>query len=264
MTKRENLLIVILGVSIFIAYWSGALNWFFNDSTEAEFLRNVALAVTSIAIGIPTGLEINRIWHKIQDNHRKIQLLIQLKNVFIENLGYLNAVVREMNEGLLRIPSFPLDLVTLDATSQYRYELITNSELLSKIDKAHFELIHVNRRLEIQQQSVSRKVQNSELSIPEKDSLVKLMKKHNELVPLAKRLCGEDLKGIPQMPIYASDESIFMTKKGTIKLAVGLSDYSEKEQDRLHNGGGAYGYCKTAIDAIHEELKKLGYTNSES
>ena len=247
---------------IYLLIWQNA--FLFANTTLAEFIRNLILAFISIALGIPTGLAINRCWQSIQDKQRKILLLEQLKKVFETNLGYLDELLRVMSKGLVDVPSFPLDLVTLEATSEFRYELISNSELLIKIDKAYYELVHVNGRLQFLQQGLVQKYEKRKLSPLVVNKICYKLKEYHEFIPLCKILCDEDLSRTPEIALDLNEENVFWNKINTIELAVGLTKLSEKFEGEIHNKGGAYSHCKIAIEAIDEELNNLGYTNTES
>ena len=254
-------IIIVFGVQV-EQYLEILFALIFDDNTGAEFVRNIFIAFFSIALGIPAGLEINRRWHNKQDRQRQIQLLKQLKNMFKENLGYLKRILEEMNKGLISIPSFPLDLVTLNGTSQYRHEIVLNSELLRKIDKAHFELVHVDRRLEILQLRYANTNATMELNVTESMKIHDSMKKQ-EFKKLYNKTFGSDHRRRPNIPFNNYEAAIFNIKRGTIELAFGLSELTN-DSDELHREGGAYRRCKEVIEDIDKELRNLGCTNTES
>ena len=214
------LLFIIIVVTIVVTldipvkqYFESFYELLFDDNTGAEFARNIFIAFFSVALGIPAGLEINRRWHKNQEIQRQTQLLKILRDKFCENQGYLKQILDEMNEGLIRIPSFPLDLVTLNGTSQYRHEIISNPELLREIDKAHFELIHVDRRLEILQLRFISSTATRELNFEESMHIHDCMKKYREFKRLYNLTFDSNNKRIPDIPLIAMKQQSLILNK---------------------------------------------------
>ena len=252
MTKNLNRLLVIFFVLVVLLWWSGAYEPFFYKNTYAEYFRNVVLAFVSIAIRIPAGLEINRNWQNIQDDNKKKQLLNSLRLVFQKNQEYLDQVFIQMLIELRNVPSFNLDLITLDATSHIRHELLSDQDLLKVIDKAHFELAHVDRRLALAQQLVITHPDISCDPLQATSHIKNEMQRFEETAGLYNKYFGDD-KDTTFNPI---DKVVFDLKVGTLNLAVGLTDKDkDKENYKLsHRQENAYDCCQKAIDAIEKEL----------
>lgn len=225
--------------------------WFFSSGNEFEFLRNLVTTLIALVLGIPFGLYLNRSWQSKQDEEQRNQLLCALVRVFEKNIAFLKQAQNLMNESL-HTPSYLLDLVTLDATTHVRYQLITNLSMAEKIDLAHFELQHVNQRFEILQKINTDQGFTTHASFNPTVALLEQLKSYRETTGLASfveskldRMNGKSIITVRQL-------NLFKAMLETISLSVGLTSQSS---DPLLEGGAVM-HCRKAIDAIKQNLKQ--------
>jgi hypothetical protein len=240
----------ITGIFI-VASVFGFFNWLFKEQPESSFARDLIVAFVALPLGIPFGLWVNRRLQRTQERGRRAQLLKQLASVLNANVGYLRQAHNVMLSDVYKVPSFPLDLVTLEATANVRYELLYDHSLREAIDKAHFELRHVNRRFEI---LVDRAVYDPRPPVtPESMKMIAdAAAQYHETERLSRRL----LARVKPDEMSQADYECFELKISTISLAVGLTSVHNPRPAEV--SGGAIHWCNEALKAIGNELARHG------
>lgn len=246
----------VVVVLILLGTISGFFVWLFETGTLNEFVRNIILLALGGLIGIPAGLQLDHALERRKSRTKRWQLLSALRNTLNDNLSLIELAVAEMLHDPARLPTSPLDLVTLDATADVRYELLDDVDLLKLIDSAHFGLRHLTQRIAVlhgRYHVTSPRVNRTQL-----EHLRSRMAFHRETHGLSLKLA--EIIAQPTHGINSYSYMCATEKLGIIKLAVGLTGFdSGEETPRPHMEGGTYGLCKAAIAAIDKVLGDVVY-----
>lgn len=215
----------------------------FDDTIVSEFSRDIIVSVLTLVLGIPIGLSINRKWQERQDFQSRVKVLKSIKETLKQNAHLLKSLVEHLQKNILSLPSFPMNLIVLDSTVVSRRALIDDINVLSSIDTAHYELMHLQRRMELMTRFAFKK----EVPAPETLTIdmVEFCRKHDELkfiVTDAEKYGYFDTETI----------ELLYLKISTIELAVGLPG----NRPSTESSGGAVHHCYKAIERIDEFLKK--------
>jgi len=249
--QKNSVVFLAFVVLLYAALLFGMLDFMFDDTPFAEFFRNLVLAFAaiffSLLFGIPAGLKLNRRWQREQDHSKRRELLIALQRVFASNIDLLRQMYDQMVNGVYSIPSFSADTVSLEATSHIRYELLAEHlDLAGLIDKAQYELIHVNRRVELLQTRLHGG-SNNQTNRERIEPFLQQLESFNETSSLA-----EAARAVAGLGERAAD--MLTMKLGTINLSVGLVAKSAPGTEPLT--GGAIAHCNNAIAAIDGYLNQ--------
>ncbi len=257
-TKGDVVVLLVAITLLIVAGLLGMCGWFFGSEPYQEFTRNVVLSLISLALGIPFGLSLNRIWQSRQDQEKKKQLLSVLRTVFEKNIELLQTSLDVMQQDFLCYPTFPLDLITLEATTKIRYQLIQDVQLAKLIDKAHFEILHANRRIEIQVSANTESIETHDSGqMPRvSNSVIKMTTKLKiRLAQYKETQCLETILNsrIQGQVLCLMPDSIRLIHDflGTMQLVGGMTPIEDKREPAR---GGVIADCLRAIEAINLEL----------
>jgi hypothetical protein len=105
--------------------------------------QELPATLLGVGVGIPIALYLDRRISARRAKKERTDLLVLLKENLGSNLSLLGQLKKEMTEELL--PLYPLDL-TIWQTHSARITCIENVRLIQSINKAYYELEHMNRK----------------------------------------------------------------------------------------------------------------------
>ena len=109
-----------------------------------EFWQNLVTTILGAIIGILIALWLDRKSQRARKSQKTLQVLKLIHTSLEQNLKLIKQLEQGSNIENL-IPSYNLDLVLMNSVSAIKYELIDNTELLGKIDWAHYQIQHISR-----------------------------------------------------------------------------------------------------------------------
>ncbi len=109
-----------------------------------EFWRDLLTTVVGAIIGILIALWLDRKSQKVRKSQKTLQVLKLIHSSLEQNLKLIKQLEQGSNIENL-IPSYNLDLVLMNSVSRIKFELIDNTELLGRIDWAHYQIQHISR-----------------------------------------------------------------------------------------------------------------------
>jgi hypothetical protein len=99
-------------------------------------------------LGIPSGMALYS-WTALRSKREKRrQFLVMMKAALAKNYGLLKQMEQDI-EGPGKVLYYTLDTSVLEATSSIKYELIDDLSVNQEIDGIRYELLHIQRKLQI-------------------------------------------------------------------------------------------------------------------
>ena len=148
--RNFRVVFVCFMMVLLTAYLAGAFNGLFPDGWKdhMSFWRDVVTSLAGAFVGFRLALFAEHLKKQADDEERRINLYKALVAIFGRNKGHL-AIMANFFQAPNGAPSFLCDVVSLDALIPLRCELLADCGTRELIDHAHFELSHVNRRVEL-------------------------------------------------------------------------------------------------------------------
>ncbi|MBD3675415.1 MAG: hypothetical protein HUJ26_18020 [Planctomycetaceae bacterium] len=243
-----------------------------------QFIRNLIVGLFVAVFGIPIGLKINQMSQARMDEGTRGKLLKSTRYALGNYVKDLRKAAEMFNEQIMWAPSFEIDTDTLARLKNTRYELIEDSKLNLLIDKAHFDVVHVNRRIGLIIEMMSGEPSDRMSTEYEIKSLLDELSKWNEtqglhddlvshLDSLKRQAIQDQCYAVIPTPSYAANlyksnthgtltwEEWEVTRMVlvTIRIMVGLTE-KEKVCYEKSFQGGAVESCGLAIREINEAL----------
>lgn len=112
----------------------------FTSETLATFLGAI--------FGIPAGLWLERWRARATLQERRRQLLVLLGEALEKNRGLVEQMQREVKPD--RVIFYNVDITVFDATASLKFELISNPDLNTLLERIRYELQHLHRKVNLQ------------------------------------------------------------------------------------------------------------------
>jgi len=116
-------------------------------SQWSDFSSNLFATLIGASVGIPIALIIDRIIQRRKGNDTKLILLYSLLDTLSLNLGILSDLEQNIKKSKLNLYHF--DIESLNYTNLLRYELISDLELIRRLEKVRYHSNRLQRILDL-------------------------------------------------------------------------------------------------------------------
>jgi hypothetical protein len=158
----------------FLEWWKAVTS---GTSTTVEWWNSVVSGVVIVALGIPSGLSLDKLVSRPRTRKEKLGLISTLIGAVDKNLALVNQINSSIRTSILY---FSVDVVVLDAVAGTTHERL-GADLARKIDYVRYELTHLSRKLDrafvpsTDPNNQARGLAHSTLSFPIQDHASRLI-----------------------------------------------------------------------------------------
>ncbi len=99
-------------------------------------------------LGVPAGYMTNALWTRKIDEARRAQLKSAIKSAIDSNSQLIERLA-ETVDSPGRTPTFNVDTTLFASTSAIKYEILDDIKLCENIDRLHFEISHLSRKIDL-------------------------------------------------------------------------------------------------------------------
>lgn len=150
-SMRKPVFVLICGVAVvaFLALLNHFGTLFKTDDDWRSLLRDFVANGFGAFLGVTFAFWADHVTKRNEVTSRRLALLMSLEISFSRNAALLAEMLRQLTSRFYGAPSFLAEVGSLEGMNVVKAEILEVSPLRSKVEEAQFELLHVNRKLEL-------------------------------------------------------------------------------------------------------------------